>query len=86
VADASGAFSSRPEDSREWFGAVSEKILAGQLQDWWDPRKAAGWVGAARYLHGYLGKYENGGGRHTDAYWREGHLDRLASAIAEHLG
>lgn len=85
IADLSAMFSTDPSDARAWFGSIGEKIVRGQLQDWWNPTKAAGWAGAARYAWGYAGPYKQGGGRHTEAYWREGHLDRLADAIAEHV-
>jgi len=84
IADLSGAFSTAPADARAWFGKIGQRILQGQMQDWWDPRKRDGWLGALGYLYGYAGPYEKGGGRHTAAYWMEGHLDRLAEAIAAH--
>lgn len=76
IADLSEAFSTRPEDARPWLRDIGSKAALGRMQPWWAPWRWQDWAGAVAWARGYAID-----GRHTVAYWSEGHLTRLATAI-----
>lgn len=73
IADATEFLST--SNPRAWIEDLLVKAKKQQYQQWWNLRNIASWGGALAYLKGYLLD-----GRHTIAYIREGHLDRLANA------
>lgn len=65
-----------PEGMIRWGADVLDRVLRGQLQDWWAPWKWQSWLGATAYARGYLFD-----GRHGAAYITEGYNAQLAAAI-----
>lgn len=59
-----------------WGRNLLARARAGRWQRWWSVRNWRSWAGAVAYARGYLID-----GRHTTAYIRDGHLDRLAKTI-----
>lgn len=83
VADMSSTFKYSPSEPgkipADGFRFI-QSLEAKKLQNFWDPRLWQGWPGALAYAKGYARD-----GRHTKAYWEEGHIDRMADAIVEEL-
>lgn len=63
-------------DPLDWGRHLLQRAKAGKWQRWWSIRNWRTWLGAIAWARGYLID-----GRHTSAYVRDGHLDRLAAAI-----
>lgn len=79
VADLSLWFSLRgPAGFERWGAMMLDAVIHGRLQDWWAPWKWAGWLGALRFMRGYLFD-----GRHTHDYIRLGYTQLLADRLAE---
>lgn len=77
VADLSEWYSLSSLDAMlRWGADMLDKVFQGRLQEWWNPWKREGWMGALAFARGYLFD-----GRHTNAYILEDYTRTAAAKV-----